>query len=436
MVVWQVRAGKEAKYSEEFVKKGIIAIGFGDLPDLSKTNKVDSIRDAYNKANPKRIKRIMGNVFQIYDFVNNISEGEEVVMPLRGSTQAKKGRITSKCKYDPAAEYRHFRKIKWYNKIYEREEILKDSSSVRFPTQTVARIWNNQRSVLNYERGVSQCLDLLNHKSQIIIQGPPGTGKTILANIVAKKIASEDCIQKITFHQSYSYEDFIEGLNPIIEDAKLMYEKKDGILKKLVDEAIDNDDKIFVLLIDEINRANISKVFGEIITLIEEDKRNEEFAVILPYSRKKFFIPKNLKIIGTMNTADRSLINIDAALKRRFSFYTLDPDPSSLSNKISGVPMSKLLNNINKEILKTEVTGKQIGHSYFHGKKNIKDLRRVFQYEIIPLLEDYFMDRYYLLKNILGDGFVDDDKKRITKDWIDDDNIFIENISKIARRSD
>ncbi|RME33386.1 MAG: AAA family ATPase, partial [Deltaproteobacteria bacterium] len=200
------------------------------------------------------------------------------------------------------------------------------------------------------ETDASQEADL-----SMILYGPPGTGKTY----VTRKLAVEICdgvapksrkevrkrfeqlrklgrIHFVTFHQSFSYEDFVEGIRPDLKtnDGLLRYKLEDGVFKTLCKEAKEKPNDNFVLIIDEINRANISKVFGELITLIEEDKRlgaDEEITVQLPYSRADDFgVPPNLYIIGTMNTADRSIAMLDTALRRRFSFREIMPDPSLL----------------------------------------------------------------------------------------------------------
>lgn len=166
--------------------------------------------------------------------------------------------------------------------------------------------------------------------------------------------------------------------------------------------------KNHVLIIDEINRGNVSAIFGELITLLEEDKRKgnpEHTEVILPYSGKKFSVPNNVYIIGTMNTADRSVEALDTALRRRFSFVEMQPDPEILS-EVEDVDLSKLLETINKRIEVLIDKDHQIGHSYFIGIQNIDDLRRTFKDKIIPLLEEYFYGDFGKIGLVLGGAFI------------------------------
>jgi len=152
--------------------------------------------------------------------------------------------------------------------------------------------------------------------------------------------------------------------------------------------AADPENK-YVLLIDEINRGNISKIFGESISLIEKDKRGT-LNLQLAYSKDAFTVPENVYIIGTMNTADRSLIQIDAALRRRFAFYELMPKPELLTEVIEGISLQKLLEEINKRITEAGLREKQVGHSYLMDIQNLEDLQFAFANEIVPLLQDYF----------------------------------------------
>ena len=341
---------------------------------------------------------------------------------------------------------------------------------------------------------------LLHHPLNLILYGPPGTGKTYntlfhaLAIIENKKIedlrAECNALDKLhksdpkanphdgfetlklkydslvkdeqivftTFHQSMSYEDFIEGIKPIPEQGRILavhkndqtksnptqfgdgtttienlsrmrYEVKDGIFKQLADTArMKLADKVpYVLIIDEINRGNVSQIFGELITLIEKNKRlgeKEELTVKLPYSSsinpdaKPFGVPNNLYIIGTMNTADRSVEALDTALRRRFSFEEMMPKPSLLEKiEIDNIPINlpKLLETINKRIVVLKDREHQIGHSYFMGHEKHTDkkewLSNVFKDKIIPLLQEYFFGDYKKIYLVLGEGFVKKDSK-------------------------
>ncbi|ELK8546094.1 AAA family ATPase [Campylobacter jejuni] len=383
-----------------------------------------------------------------------------------------------------------------------------------------------------------------------ILYGPPGTGKTYhtidrALEIILKEekiqIPSEDDrinrkklfdeyvkngqIVFTTFHQSYGYEEFIEGIKPRIDSEEnskeIKYEIKDGIFKELCEKALENRDSIknfnfyidklkekakiddnnpekyfelpntkysiqyrngktfrikfddmsknhkdypvsidnieklyktsnideiynsvyvrailnylksqgledykekdektnlpYIIIIDEINRGNVSKIFGELITLIEPSKRigeKEELKVILPYSKKEFGVPENVYIIGAMNTADRSITSLDTALRRRFEFIEMMPDVSKLSMDCEGINLQELLKAINTRIEYLLDREKTIGHAFFIGVENLNDLKSIFQNKIIPLLQEYFYNDYALINAVLNDnGMIFEDKK-------------------------
>ena len=258
-----------------------------------------------------------------------------------------------------------------------------------------------------------------------ILYGAPGTGKTYATAEYAMAIIERrkvDLTQKTpaerldlmkkykeaiqngritftTFHQSYGYEDFIQGLRPDTQNGGFNFVPVDGVFKRIADEAIKHGDKDYVIIIDEINRANISKVFGELITLIEEDKRWGEInalSVTLP-SGQIFAVPNNLFIVGTMNSADKSISLIDAALRRRFAFMEVVPNAGIVENPV----LKTVLERLNEELFKElESTDLLVGHAYFMGKEE-KDLCSIMNQSIIPLLYEYFYDNSNKVKNIL-----------------------------------
>lgn len=220
----------------------------------------------------------------------------------------------------------------------------------------------------------------------------------------------------ITFHQSYSYEDFIEGIKPVMsesetnEDSAIGYQIQDGVFKKLCLKAGKNPSERYAIFIDEINRGNVSAIFGELITLIEQDKRQgevNEISVQLPYSKALFSVPANIDIYGTMNTADRSVEALDTALRRRFSFLEMMPDSSLLKdNEVEGINLKEVLNTINDRIEILIDRDHTIGHSYFMNIKTTEALRLAFKDKIVPLLQEYFYGDYGKIGLVLGDGFV------------------------------
>jgi len=285
---------------------------------------------------------------------------------------------------------------------------------------------------------VKNRLSKVKHEKNRILYGPPGTGKTwstvlhSLAIIDGVKLeeAKDDRerfrryqfdiesgrgqIAMVTFHQNFAYEDFVEGIRPKLDREDLSYELHDGIFKRIARAAArtESSDKAFVLIIDEINRGNIAKIFGELITLIEDSRRvgeEDETEVTLPYSVEPFSIPGNLYIIGTMNTADRSIQLLDTALRRRFTFFEMMPNPEHdlVPQNVEGVDCRRMLKAINERITVLLDREHQIGHTYFKEVDDIEQLANAFRNQIFPLLQEYFFDDWGKIHRVLnGNGFV------------------------------
>ena len=271
-----------------------------------------------------------------------------------------------------------------------------------------------------------------------ILYGPAGTGKTYVTiskalQIVVPEWWSEDLersrstiveqykvlvdegkISFVTFHQSYGYEDFIEGIKVKRVEGQLNYDVESGVFKNICERAKNNPNENYVLIIDEINRGNVSKIFGELITLIEESKREgkseelEGLEVTLPYSNEPFSVPNNLYIIGTMNSSDRSLTSVDIALRRRFEFIEMMPKPDVLSGiDIEGVSVQAILETMNKRIKVLLDRDHCIGHAYFTSlieEPSLELLMTIFEKRIIPLLQEYFFDDWTKINLVLGEN--------------------------------
>jgi 5-methylcytosine-specific restriction endonuclease McrBC GTP-binding regulatory subunit McrB len=225
----------------------------------------------------------------------------------------------------------------------------------------------------------------------------------------------------VTFHQAFSYEDFIEGIKPVMDDESddIRYEIKSGVFKQICKRAENDPTNKYALFIDEINRGNVANIFGELITLIEPDKRegmDNALSVKLPYSKTIFSVPNNLDIIGTMNTADRSVEALDTALRRRFEFEEMLPDSSLLSDiRCEGIDLERLLNTINGRIEKLLDKDHQIGHSYFMNSNNTlstNNLQSIFKNKIMPLLQEYFYGDFGKIGLVLGNSFIKENKEK------------------------
>ena len=251
------------------------------------------------------------------------------------------------------------------------------------------------------EKRYENLVAVLRNKKNIILQGAPGVGKTFAARRLAWSMMGEkddNRIEFVQFHQNYSYEDFMMGYKPVEDGFELKY----GIFYRFCQKAANQPDKEFFFIIDEINRGNMSKIFGELLMLIEKDYRGTK--ATLAYNGLSFSVPKNLYIIGMMNTADRSLAMIDYALRRRFSFFEVEPGFDSegfihYQNSLNNETLNELVNKVkdlNREISLDKSLGKGfcIGHSYFCGRDVCTEewLHSIVDYDILPMLSEYWFD--------------------------------------------
>ncbi|MBM09754.1 MAG: hypothetical protein CMF69_09300 [Magnetovibrio sp.] len=306
------------------------------------------------------------------------------------------------------------------------ESIIWINISVPFEYKLQAGIRNIQKEVVKRKidslvkdfykmEDIKEMNDLLDYKKQIILQGPPGTGKTYLAKELAKQLTGEqgelresECRKLIQFHPSYSYEDFVRGISvKTNENGQVEYITENKLLAKFAENAANNKNANYVLIIDEINRANLPSVLGELIYALEYRGEAVESMYAID-DNNQIMIPPNLYIIGTMNTADRSVGHIDYAIRRRFAFVDVLPDESVIDN----VKAKDLFNKVSELFIKLEAGKKQnseylisdidykdiqLGHSYFllkNGKEEaqIKELELRLQYEIKPILLEYVKD--------------------------------------------
>ena len=237
-------------------------------------------------------------------------------------------------------------------------------------------------------------------------------------------------VRVCTFHPGFGYEDFLEGFRPSLSSAgQLVFERRDGLFKRLCRDAEAAPERDFFLVVDEINRGDIPRIFGELITLLERDKRDRRLD--LPTSGEPFSVPANVRVIGTMNTADRSIALLDTALRRRFGFVELLPDYRSLGDAVvGGVPLGPWLQAVNARIrahVGRDARSLQVGHAYLleDGKPIVgpAKLARVVAEDIVPLLEEYCYEDYERLEKVLGKGLVDVAGQRVRGELFDADRL-------------
>lgn len=425
---WMYAPGEGSCMWDDFYKKGIMGIGWDEMGDLSQYPSKAAMKD--------KMKTLYGEEYTYrndghatWQFANEINIGD-VVFAKRGlSKLIGRGIVTSEYIYDNFRKgYRHIHKVNWthngewdhegqislktltditpYTDYYKKlEGVFTESFNEEgIPEEPVLYESYTQEDFLSEvyitEEKYNTLKNLLLKKKNIILQGAPGVGKTYAAERLAYSIMGEKDTSRVVmvqFHQSYSYEDFIMGYRPKENGFSLAK----GPFYNFCKEA-EPDDREYFFIIDEINRGNLSKIFGELLMLIESDKRGKE--VRLLYSDEQFSVPKNIHIIGMMNTADRSLAMIDYALRRRFAFFEFEPAFNTEGFKtyqasISNRKFDSLINTVaslNKAISEDPSLGNgfRVGHSYFCTGELVDDawLSDLVEYELIPLINEYWFD--------------------------------------------
>ena len=428
-----------------------VCIGWSRLGDLSEITDKESLINLYIEKFPEKNNRERGqDVGQIWSFLDRLKIGDYVVFG--DGSVAHIGQIVSDYYFDTTnqnqdPDYTNNKKVNWLKDVAYRD-LPKDLHKAFYAIRSIFSL-NEYKSVIldllnnravdideqdeTVSTEIMEGSDMKNRQPRInkthplnsILYGAPGTGKTYstaeyaLAIIENRKV---DTTQKAvgeraalmsrykemvktgqivftTFHQSYGYEDFIQGLRPDTESETMKFRPVDGVFKMISDRALADEENNYVIIIDEINRGNISKIFGELITLIEDDKRwgeANQLSVTLP-SGQIFAVPNNLYIVGTMNSADKSISLIDTALRRRFYFIEKAPDYSAIENATLKAVLEKLNQYIKTELRSTDLL---IGHAFFIGKTE-DDLADVMNGQIIPLLYEYFYDDEARVKRAL-----------------------------------
>jgi hypothetical protein len=443
---WAYAPGTNAVYWDLYSDTDVMAIGWGELGDLSGYASQDEIvtamRELYNKPDAS----FKNDSLACWEFATVLKPGD-VVIPKRGNYEyLGYGIVTSDYRFEPTRDDQpHVRDVRWVKTGSWPEPggpiVIKTLTDIAKYPDYVAKLRSRivegiePEPIVSEEVGINETM-----RHNYILYGPPGTGKTYrtvdlaMALVERRKFDSYENesrevlaqrfgqardtgrIEFVTFHQSYSYEEFVEGIRPKVVDDSIVYEVRQGCFCKLSERARSNPTQNHVLVVDEINRGNVARIFGELITLIEDDKREgapNQLSVQLPYSGDEFSVPNNVYVIGTMNTADRSVEALDSALRRRFSFIDTVPRPELLSRgeyAMTEVDLGALLSAINRRIERLLDRDHRIGHSYFMGISSANDplasLREAFRDRVIPLLREYFYSDPAKVGLVLGDKFV------------------------------
>jgi len=461
---WRIDASKlpVARAADEMRSAQVAALSWaetGDISDLPYTKagkatlleRVDANVDLHG-AKPKNVTQ------DVFSLALKVAEGDLVIVT-EGSTGKAIGQVTGPYEYAAESPLAHRRPVEWLdlgehpfpdekgwpralsqydlanNKIVVEERLLHPKLDRTKPSSVRLR---------GREGHVQSILD---RKGQVILYGPPGTGKTYWAQRAADALLAQHFFAKgsadlsdderevvkrhirlCTFHPAYGYEDFLEGYRPEERDGRLAFRLRDGIFKALCEEAAAHADERFVLIIDEINRGDVPRIFGELLTVLEKDKRGRE--VLLPLSGARFTVPPNVAVIGTMNTADRSIALLDTALRRRFGFIELMPDAGILEAvAVDGIPLGPWLEALNAKIVAAmgpDGRNLQVGHAYLlesgHPVTTLPALARVVRDDIVPLLQEYCYEDYRMLEQILGKAIVDAALQQVHVELFQEDN--------------
>ena len=428
---WLYAPGRGACMWEEFYERGVMALSWGDLGDLSVCSSKQDVKKRMLETYPD-YGRQTNDILAAWQFAKEMKPGD-VIFVKRGLKEIiGRGVVTGEYVYDEEwTQFPHIRKVDWThvgNWNIDRTLALKTLTDVTYDQELVKRIETSfldsddsvdieEATVVFPEYSVEKFLEevymdrkrydaivgLLRAKKNIILQGAPGVGKTYAAKRLAYSmmgVKDASRVMLVQFHQSYSYEDFIEGYRP----SGAGFELAKGAFYSFCKKAADDEENDYFFIIDEINRGNLSKIFGELFMLIENDKRGNELQLL--YSRELFYVPRNVHIIGMMNTADRSLAMLDYALRRRFAFVELSPafDSDGFSAYRDGLDNQRFkdlvdkVKSLNRAIAEDESLGEGfcIGHSYFCNMDadtcTDAALASIVEYELIPMLKEYWFD--------------------------------------------
>lgn len=445
---WKIAPGPNARIWPECFQNGYIAVGWPEVGDLTNYSSLEELKRKFQELwytdSPQTAGKKAKELWNFY----NLKPGDRVLANDGQARIVGVGTVTDEGYRfrDDLDHYKHTVGVRW-DKDFQPKEIppQKDwfSATVKaLPYQAFMELTADRPKLSRYtpdEEAFFHRMELLlEQKGQLILYGPPGTGKTYLARKFVEWIqdrkeqnggkelrqfkGEQDNVELVTFHPSFNYEDFIEGFKPTeTGNGQIAFRLEQGIFVTLCHRAENDRQRPYFLIIDEINRGNVAKIFGELLTVLEKDKR-EKVQVRLPQSKNWFAVPPNIYIIATMNTADRSIKLLDAALKRRFAFVEILPDPKLLDVPVenTNLTLADIMNGLNAKLRELVGRDKQIGHAYFmrNGAPvvTVGELKQIYQNEIIPLIQEYCYDNYQQLAEIVGSDFVDPDLETINEE--------------------
>ena len=429
---WLYAPGEGACKWDEFYERGIMGLAWGEVGDLSSYATKQGLKAQMLQTYPENGTQ-KNDIHALWQFANEMKPGDVVFVKKGKAEIVGRGVVTGNYVYDAeGSDYPNIREVRWthtgqwpvderlpmktltdvtYKQVFvtlmessffdsEEAAAIEELTAV-FPEYSTE---NFLKSVYMDRQQYNAIVGLLKTKKNIIMQGAPGVGKTYAAKRLAYSMMGVKDVSRvklIQFHQSYSYEDFIEGYRPSGAGFELVKGAFYSFCKKAAD---DDEENAYFFIIDEINRGNLSKIFGELFMLIESDKRGNELQLL--YSRELFSVPTNVHIIGMMNTADRSLAMLDYALRRRFAFVELRPafDSDGFRKYCAGLDNPRFealvreVESLNRVIAEGESLGEGfcIGHSYFCNMEadscTDATLASIVDYELIPMLKEYWFD--------------------------------------------
>nr|WSX78524.1 AAA family ATPase [Streptomyces sp. NBC_00899] len=451
-VIWKIAPGERGRLWEEFRDGEAIRVGWDDVGDLGQYQSDTELKKALDEQWPRSSGGSLTLARRLLAF-RDLEAGDRIVANRGTDEILATATVSGSYRYDgDLPEYQHLVPVVWdtthaqklpkpqhgWRSTFARVDpaLFAGITAVSAGSGKPVANRSTDGAPVTLPDDVEAVLEALDRKGQVILHGPPGTGKTRLALGAAlalaghadalagtpdqRAAAQREMLQSrrvhmVTFHPSYGYEDFVEGFKPDLSATGpgLTLALTDGVFHRLCAKAAVHPDETVLLIIDEINRGDLPRIFGELVTLLELDKRG--MPLDLSVSGRSFSVPPNVRIIGTMNTADRSISHLDAAVRRRFAFLPVGPDPEAVSGAVGPLDVAQFFEALNARISQHLDADHQIGHAYLlragEPIATEDDLAAAFHHEVIPLLEDYCLGRADLLHRILG-GMVDADTGR------------------------